>query len=201
MEADDPLLRSVSPFFIVRDLRSAVHFYCDKLGFQSVLELPEEDPFFAVVCRDTVSFSLKEIGPDTSPVPNYTRHEWARWDAFVDTRRWSPVGGGQPRWTADDVELSRGEENCELARAQFSGDPGRLFPGRTNRLLGLRVTRKPRPMGCGDGGGPAHVRTPSRRQEHEARHCREQDGLQRRRHDSRDKRCCESNEAVGCGQW
>ena len=86
MEADDSLLRSVSPFFIVRDLRSAVDFYCDKLGFQSVLEVPEEDPFFAVVCRDAVSFSLKEIGPDTSPVPNYTRHKWARWDAFVDTR-------------------------------------------------------------------------------------------------------------------
>ena len=86
MEADDSLLRSVSPFLIVRDLRVAVDFYCDKLGFQSILEVPKDDPFFAIVCRDSVSFSLKEIGPDTTPVPNHCRHEWARWDAFVDTR-------------------------------------------------------------------------------------------------------------------
>ena len=78
-------LGSVSPFFIVRDLRSAVDYYCQKLGFQSTLEVPEDDPFFAIVRRDAVSFCLKEIGPDTPPVPNHTRHEWARWDAFVST--------------------------------------------------------------------------------------------------------------------
>ena len=26
---------------------------------------------------------LKEIAPDTFPVPNDTRHRWARWDAFI----------------------------------------------------------------------------------------------------------------------
>jgi hypothetical protein len=27
---------------------------------------------------------LKQIDSDTLAQPNYTRHEWARWDAYVD---------------------------------------------------------------------------------------------------------------------
>jgi hypothetical protein len=26
---------------------------------------------------------LKEIAPDIQPVPNHTRHVWARWDAYI----------------------------------------------------------------------------------------------------------------------
>ena len=33
--------------------------------------------------RDNVQIFLKEIAEDTPPVPNNTRHQWARWDAFV----------------------------------------------------------------------------------------------------------------------
>jgi hypothetical protein len=28
---------------------------------------------------------LKAIAPDIKPVPNHTRHEWARWDAHIST--------------------------------------------------------------------------------------------------------------------
>ena len=28
---------------------------------------------------------LKEIAADIKPAPNYTRHEWARWDAYIST--------------------------------------------------------------------------------------------------------------------
>ena len=50
--------------------------------------IPDEQPFFAIVRRDKVSLHLKEIGPDTHPIPNHRRHEWARWDAFILT--WDP---------------------------------------------------------------------------------------------------------------
>ena len=33
--------------------------------------------------RNNVRVLLKEIAPDTSPVPNHPRHEWARSDAFI----------------------------------------------------------------------------------------------------------------------
>ena len=29
---------------------------------------------------------LKTIAPKVLPCPNHTRHEWARWDAYVSTR-------------------------------------------------------------------------------------------------------------------
>ena len=35
------------------------------------------------VYRNNVRILLKEITPDALPVPNHTRHEWARWDAFI----------------------------------------------------------------------------------------------------------------------
>ena len=28
---------------------------------------------------------LKTIAPDVLPIPNHTRHEWARWDAYIYT--------------------------------------------------------------------------------------------------------------------
>ncbi|MCY4568407.1 MAG: hypothetical protein OXD49_08905, partial [Candidatus Poribacteria bacterium] len=41
------------------------------------------DPFFGIVSRDNVRILLKHITEDIHPVPNHTRHEWARWDAFI----------------------------------------------------------------------------------------------------------------------
>jgi len=44
---------------------------------------PDDSPFFAIVGREKISIMLKAIAPDIQPVPNHTRHEWARLDAFI----------------------------------------------------------------------------------------------------------------------
>jgi catechol 2,3-dioxygenase-like lactoylglutathione lyase family enzyme len=81
-----PNLTNISPFFIVAELKTSVSFYTDKLGFKVLHTGPtQDDPFFAIVGRDDISVMLKEIAPDIKPVPNHTRHGWARWDAFIYT--------------------------------------------------------------------------------------------------------------------
>ncbi|GGB10468.1 VOC family protein [Puia dinghuensis] len=76
-------LTYVSPFFIVTSLKASVSFYVDKLGFEVRFIGPEENPFFAIVGREEVNIMLKEITADVKPVPNHTRHKWARWDAYI----------------------------------------------------------------------------------------------------------------------
>lgn len=44
---------------------------------------PDEDPFWAIVGRENISIFLKVIAPDVKPIPNHTRHKWARWDAYI----------------------------------------------------------------------------------------------------------------------
>jgi catechol 2,3-dioxygenase-like lactoylglutathione lyase family enzyme len=78
-------LTYISPSFIVESLEVSVAFYVDKLGFEVRFIGPDEDPFWAIVGRDNVSIFLKAIAPDIKPVPNHTRHGWARWDAYVST--------------------------------------------------------------------------------------------------------------------
>jgi catechol 2,3-dioxygenase-like lactoylglutathione lyase family enzyme len=73
----------VSPFFIVASLKTSVSFYVDKLGFEVRYIGPDDDPFFAIVGRDHISIMLKGYAADVKPVPNYTRHKWARWDAYI----------------------------------------------------------------------------------------------------------------------
>ncbi|MCA9001587.1 MAG: VOC family protein [Planctomycetes bacterium] len=80
-----PQLEGIMPLLIVSDLRRALEFYCDALGFELRMSSPEEDPFFAIVGRDRVGIMLKHIGADTPPMPNPVRHPWAKWDAFVQT--------------------------------------------------------------------------------------------------------------------
>ena len=76
-------LNYIAPSFIVADLRISVAFYVDKLGFTVRYIAPDDDPFFAIVGRDNISIMLKAIDPDIKPVPNHTRHEWARLDAYI----------------------------------------------------------------------------------------------------------------------
>jgi catechol 2,3-dioxygenase-like lactoylglutathione lyase family enzyme len=76
-------LAFISPSFIVSRLKSSVSFYVDKLGFEVWFIGPDENPFWAIVGRDHISIFLKEIAPDVIPVPNNTRHQWARWDAYI----------------------------------------------------------------------------------------------------------------------
>ena len=81
--AKDPTLERIYPFFIVKNLAASIDFYNQKLGFETDLLVPEEDPFFGIVCRNNVRILLKHITEDIHPVPNHTRHEWARWDTFI----------------------------------------------------------------------------------------------------------------------
>ena len=82
---ETPLLASITPFFIVGDVRRSIAFYRDRLGFALTFLAPEEGPFFAIVQRDGVQIMVKAIVPEVQAIPNHTRHPWARWDAYVDT--------------------------------------------------------------------------------------------------------------------
>jgi len=78
-------LTHIWPFFIVEDLKISIPYYVDKLGFEVRYIGPDGDPFWAIVGRDSVSIMLKAIVPGIKPIPNHTRHEWARWDAYIGT--------------------------------------------------------------------------------------------------------------------
>jgi catechol 2,3-dioxygenase-like lactoylglutathione lyase family enzyme len=80
------MLSSVTPFFIVDDLEATVEFYA-RLGF-SVLYTGGDGlghEFWAMVGRDQVMLMFKHITPEVHPQPNCSRHEWARWDAYIYT--------------------------------------------------------------------------------------------------------------------
>lgn len=79
-------LTYISPFFIVKSLKNSVAFYVDKLGFEIRFMGPDEGPFFAIVGRDSISIMLKGDAEDKNPAPNYTHHDWARWDAYISTK-------------------------------------------------------------------------------------------------------------------
>lgn len=76
-------LVSISPFFIVKDLQASIAHYIERFGFQLDFQGPEGDVYYAHVSRDDIGIMLKTITPDVLPVPNHTRHEWARWDAYI----------------------------------------------------------------------------------------------------------------------
>ncbi len=76
-----PTISGISPSFIVRNVTAATSFYRDKLGFDITHQQPDQDPFFAIVCRDGAMIFVKAVGED--PLPNCKRHPWARWDAYV----------------------------------------------------------------------------------------------------------------------
>ena len=78
-------LASIRPFFIVKDLRASVSYYIERLGFQLDFQGPAGDPYYAGVSREGIGIMLKAILPDVLPQPNHTRHEWARWDAYIYT--------------------------------------------------------------------------------------------------------------------
>lgn len=73
----------IQPFFIVASLSRAAEFYERYLGFDVRHSSPAEEPFFAILGRGSVQIHVKEIGADVPPQPNWTRHAWAPWDAFV----------------------------------------------------------------------------------------------------------------------
>ena len=81
------MLNCIAPFFIVDDLQRSLDFYVSKLGFEITYTGggDGEDPdFFGIVQRDGVMLMLKAITPEIHPQPNHSRHEWARWDAYIN---------------------------------------------------------------------------------------------------------------------
>jgi catechol 2,3-dioxygenase-like lactoylglutathione lyase family enzyme len=78
-------LASITPFFIVKDLQTSINYYRDRLGFTLNFQGPDDDPYYAKVSRDGIGIMLKQVLPDVLPCPNHTRHEWARWDAYIYT--------------------------------------------------------------------------------------------------------------------
>ncbi|HKY47758.1 MAG TPA: VOC family protein [Acidimicrobiia bacterium] len=78
-------LASIRPFFIVKDLPTSIAYYRDRLGFQLDFQGPDDDPYYAGLSRDEAGVMLKAITPEVLPCPNHTRHEWARWDAYIYT--------------------------------------------------------------------------------------------------------------------
>jgi catechol 2,3-dioxygenase-like lactoylglutathione lyase family enzyme len=85
MNSTNRNLVSISPFFIVKDLQVSIAYYVDRLGFELDFQGPEGDAYYAGVKRDGIGIMLKAILPDVLPCPNHTRHEWARWDAYIYT--------------------------------------------------------------------------------------------------------------------
>lgn len=84
-------LESITPFFIVDDLQASIAHYVERLGFTLEFQGPADDVYYAQVTRDNVAIFLKTITPDVMPVPNHTRHGWARWDAYVYTKNPDPL--------------------------------------------------------------------------------------------------------------
>ena len=77
-----PQIGSVSPLFIVRDIRAAIAFYCDRLGFEVTYQAEPDDLYFAIVNRDRAMIMFKAV--EVEPLPNRRRDPAARWDAYVD---------------------------------------------------------------------------------------------------------------------
>ena len=91
MNAPDHNLVAISPFFIVKDLPASIAFYVERLGFEVEFQGPPDDVYYAGVKRDAASIMLKAILPEVLPVPNHTRHPWARWDAYIYTMDPDPL--------------------------------------------------------------------------------------------------------------
>src|SRR5579885_3549837 len=81
------MLNSITPFFIVDDLEATIRFYESQLGFQVLYKgggEGEVSDYWVFLGRDRVMIMFKVIAPDVHPVPNQTRHDSARWDAYVN---------------------------------------------------------------------------------------------------------------------
>jgi len=82
------MLNTVAPFLIVDDLGATIAFYQSKLGFGVLYKGGGDgtcDDFYAIMGRDRVMLMFKAITPEVHPQPNCSRHEWARWDAYIGT--------------------------------------------------------------------------------------------------------------------
>jgi catechol 2,3-dioxygenase-like lactoylglutathione lyase family enzyme len=80
------MLNSITPFFIADDLETTIAFYQSKLGFEIRYKGGgdgEVADYWVFLGRDRVMIMFKAISPKVHPQPNSSRHEWARWDAYI----------------------------------------------------------------------------------------------------------------------
>ena len=79
-------ITGIAPFFIVKNVPTALAFYRDRLGFDVTFQGPDpNDIFFGIVQRGAAMIMVKDVGVE--PLPNYKRDVkkgWARWDAYVN---------------------------------------------------------------------------------------------------------------------
>jgi catechol 2,3-dioxygenase-like lactoylglutathione lyase family enzyme len=105
--AESAMLNSVTPFFVVDDLTATLDFYRSKLGFSILYKGGgdgEVDDYWAFVARDKVMLMFKAIASDVHPLPNHSRHPWARWDAYVNV---DDPDGLYTEFVAKDVPIHR----------------------------------------------------------------------------------------------
>ncbi len=59
----------------------------ERVGFDVLYKGGDGDSgdFWAILGRDRVMLMFKHIARDVHPQPNRSRHEWARWDAYINT--------------------------------------------------------------------------------------------------------------------
>jgi hypothetical protein len=82
------MLKSVTPFFIVDDLEATIAFYQSKLRFDVLYKGGGDgstNDYWVFMGRDQIMLNFKAITPEVHPQPNHSRHEWARWDAYIYT--------------------------------------------------------------------------------------------------------------------
>ena len=81
------MLNSITPFFIVSDLEATIGFYESQLGFNVLYKGGGDgdvSDYWVFMGRDRVMIMFKSIAADVHPQPNSSRHEWARWDAYIN---------------------------------------------------------------------------------------------------------------------
>jgi catechol 2,3-dioxygenase-like lactoylglutathione lyase family enzyme len=113
-------LNTIAPFFVVDDLPASLDFYRSKLGFE--ITYSSED-IFGIVQRDHVMIMLKAIAPEIHPQPNHSRHQWARWDAYVNT---SDPDSLYTEYVANAVPMHRpiGDTNDGLRAFEITDNSG-----------------------------------------------------------------------------
>ncbi|HEX6170852.1 MAG TPA: VOC family protein, partial [Chitinophagaceae bacterium] len=58
-------ITGIAPFFIVKNVPTALSFYRDRLGFDITFQGPSEDDiFFGIVQRGAAMIMMKDIGVD-----------------------------------------------------------------------------------------------------------------------------------------
>jgi catechol 2,3-dioxygenase-like lactoylglutathione lyase family enzyme len=74
-------LEKMCPFFIVSNVDRTIAFYRDELGFETLHQQPERQPFFAIIGRDGAMLFIK--AGRVQPLPNPKRDPDIRWDAYI----------------------------------------------------------------------------------------------------------------------